>query len=72
MEKELLDALKIAHEFMMKYQDLLGSEPLTEEEHAAFFTVESVIRKADPIKYPKEDARMVENLKWLGLRKEEG
>lgn len=43
INKKLLTTLTRAHEMMLKYQDLLGSTPLTEEHHAAFHDIETVI-----------------------------
>ncbi len=43
---DLLKAAKIGLIIMLKYQDLLGSCPLTDDEHESFYIVEQAITQA--------------------------
>src|SRR5688572_29521499 len=68
MKNKVMDALEQAHFIMSKYQESLGSTPLTDEEHASFYNIEKVL---DELKTDITEKELVNEIEQLILHAEE-
>lgn len=69
--KKIIEVLQGAHLIMSKFQALLGSTPLTDEEHETFYKVENAIKELNDCHLTRTETELVNEVDQLILHAEE-